>query len=389
VPTVLESFIDPVRRNDFREQYYGKQPLLIRGHPKKFAGLFHWDDLNRLLNASPHPHPHVRVAAPGTRDEATSSSLIERCRAGASLVFNQIDLYDPKIGELTHALAAETGELINVNLYLSQAGQAAAGRHYDLHDVFVLQIDGHKAWSVYDPTIEKPIQNMTEVSYEAPSRPVLECELAPGDVLYIPRGHWHEALAQRGLSLHLTVGLQARTGIDYLTWFVDQLRSDVRFRQEFPLSFDDDAVEVRKERLQESLGRLKEILMARLDDVETVESFLRHCVISDRDAGRFKFPAQLFEAPGEKLDLQRFSRPARQRYVVEDGPTEDQIALSVWGHIFHFPKAARPLIEFVLTQTAFTREDALSHAGALTEQGVWEVLNPLVREGILDAVPNA
>jgi len=384
MPTTLESLLDPVRRVEFRERYYGRQPLLIRGHPRKFADLYDWDDLNRLLNALHYPHHYVQAVSAGRADETpTAQGLVERCRAGASIRFTGIQYFDPKIGELARSLEAEIGDPVVVTLFLSQPSRAAAGRHYDLEDVFVLHMDGHKAWQVYDRTIDRPTLDMVDFR-DPPSEVRLECELAPGDVLYIPRGQWHQALAQRGTSLHLTVAAGARTGIDFMTWLVDQLRGDVRLRQELPLSFAEEPVQLREERLRERVAGFGEILRSRLASPETIRSFIKYCVMWDRDVRRFKFPAQLPGSPGTPLEVRYFSRPERQRFVLEDGPTDDELTLGVWGCVFRFPRSARPLVEFILSRTAFAYEDALAHAGELTEQGVREVLDPLLREGILD-----
>ena len=383
---VLESLLDPISPSQFRDEYYGKQPLLIRGRPEKFAGLFTWDDLNRLLNALSYPHYNVETTGSGGRTQVSNHySLIQRCRAGESLIFTHLHLYDPKVGELARAMEAETGEPMFVSLVLSQPSQAAFARHYDRQDVFVLHMDGRKAWQVYDRTVEKPIMETFETAESSASRLTLECELAPGDVLYIPRGHWHQALAQSGSSLHLSLIMSARTGIDFMTWLVEQLRGDVRFRDELPLTFAGEAAQLREERLRERVARFGDLLLERLADPETLRSFHRYCVMSDRDVHRFKFPAQLLDAPSTQLDVRHFSRPVRQRFLLEDGPTDDKIALSVWGYAFHFPRNARPLVEFIFSRTAFAYEDALAHAGELTEQGVRDVLDPLLQQGVLDA----
>ena len=385
MPTVLESLLDPISRAEFREHYYGRQPLLIRGHPRKLADLYGWDDLNRLLNGLRYPHPYVHAVAADRADEAaTAENLVERCRAGASIRFSQIQLFDPKVGELARALEAEMGEPMMVTLFLSQPSQAAVARHYDLQDVFVLHVDGHKGWQVYDRTVEKPSLDMVDFR-NPPAEVRLECELAPGDVLYIPRGHWHQALAQRGTSLHLTVAVAARTGIDFMNWLLEQLRNDVRFRDELPLSFAGEPDQLREERLRERAAGFGQIVRSRLADAETLRSFDEYCVMADRDVRRFKFPAPLLDAPSTQLDVRHFTRPARQRFLLEDGPTDDRIVLSVWGYGFHFPRNAKPLVEFILSRTEFVYEDALAHAGELTEQGVREKLDPLLREGIVDA----
>lgn len=384
--TTLESLLDPVDPIEFRERYYGKEPLLIRGRAGKFAGLFTWDDLNRLLNTGPQPHPNVNITRPRKREEAGShADLVEACRSGAAVLVSKLDTFEPKVGELARGLEADTGEPIAVSLILSQPAQTAFMKHYDVDDVFVLQLYGHKGWSVYGRTVEKPVADMAEEFTAPPTEPILECELAPGDVLYVPRGHWHQALAQSGPSMHLSVLMAARNGTDFVTWLLGELRNDVRFRHELPLSFADEGAEVRKARMREHLAGLGKALASRLEDDETIEAFIRHCVLSDRDVRPVKFPTQLFEAPGAQLQIKRFTRPARQRFVLNDAAGDDQIALSAWGHTLDFPKSAKPLIEFIVSRTAFAYEDARAHAGELTEEGIWQVLDPLLREGILDA----
>lgn len=386
--TALESLLDPIGRTEFRDRYYGNEPLLIRGNADKFADLFTWDDLNRLLNASSWPRPDVEIS-PLYAEPSSASSVIEQCRAGSSLVFNQVHLFDPKVGELARALEAETGEQTNAILFLSQPTKAAYPLHYDRHDVFVVHIYGHKAWSVYDRTIEKPIHQMKPQPDNPPSQPSLKCELSPGDVLYLPRGHWHQALAQRGMSLHLTFGLKARTGIDFLSWLVEEAQTDISLRHELPLTFSDEPAAVREERLREHVAKLADAFMPRFHEARTIRSFVQHCVVSDSDVRQFKFPTQLLEAPGTQLGVRRFSRPARQRVVLNDGPDAGKIEMSVWGNIFYFPESAKPLIEFIVSRTEFAYDDALAHAGEMTEQAVWDVLNPLLQEGILDGAAGA
>ena len=378
--------LDPVGRMQFREQYYGKQPLLIHGHAGKFAQLFGWDDLNRLLNVATYPNPYVHLLTPGTSEKAVSSrQLIERSRAGDTLRISRLERLDEKIGELARALEAETGEPVRVTFFLSQSERAGTACHYDSKDVFVLQLDGHKAWSVFEPSVEKPIEPMGEGSSREPGPPSLECELGPGDLLYMPRGHWHQAVAQRGWSRHLSVGLLARTGITFSSWLVDELKRDVLFGRELPLAFAEEPLELREERLREHIGKLAEILAMRLRDDETLERFRAYGVMSDRDVRPFKLPAQLLEAPARQLSVRCFSRPARQRVVLRDDSCVSQIALCVWGQELYFPNTARPLIEFIASRTTFSLDDALVHAGPLTEQGVRDVLDRLLREGIVES----
>ena len=385
MPTALESLLEPFSRTRFRDEHYGRKHLLVRGRPDKFAGLFTWDDLNRLLNATTFPNKQIFTSSYKAKTVDSFAKMLQDCRDGASMIVNRIHELDPKIGDMTRALEAETGEPMNVNMYLSQPTKAAFPRHFDRHDVFVMQLYGKKAWCVCESTLEKPIFEMAEDSTVAPKEALLECELQPGDLLYIPRGQWHNALAQGGLSMHLTLGINARTGIHYLQWVTDQLRSDVRFRDGLPLSFTDEPANVREERLRKHLAKLGKVVASHFADPNTVPAFEKHRVLADRDFPRFKLPAQLLENPASELGIRRFSREPFQRFVIEENEDQELVELNVWGHLFQFPTAARPLIDFIVARTDFTFDDAMNHRGELTEAGVWEVLDPLLREGILDA----
>jgi hypothetical protein len=67
-----------------------------------------------------------------------------------------------------------------------------------------------------------------------------EIVLRPGDLLYVPQGMYHEALASKGHSLHLSFGARAYTGADYLNVLMRELPQHPLVREELP-HFDDEA----------------------------------------------------------------------------------------------------------------------------------------------------
>jgi hypothetical protein len=66
-------------------------------------------------------------------------------------------------------------------------------------------------------------------------------ELTPGDLLYLPRGQYHDALASSEASLHLTFGVMQATGHDVLMQLADAFAGDPLFRKPFPHFDDEDA----------------------------------------------------------------------------------------------------------------------------------------------------
>src|SRR3546814_6827189 len=62
--------------------------------------------------------------------------------------------------------------------------------------------------------------------------------MQPGDLLYIPRGQYHDALASSEACLHLSFGITQPTGRDFFTVLMRSLPEDPLFREKLP-HFDD------------------------------------------------------------------------------------------------------------------------------------------------------
>src|SRR3546814_5312450 len=87
-------------------------------------------------------------------------------------------------------------------------------------DVFALHIEGSKTWRLYEGRANNPLDvpgyNWESLSPEQRERTrgKLQQEVAmqPGDLLYIPRGQYHDALASSEACLHLSFGITQQIG---------------------------------------------------------------------------------------------------------------------------------------------------------------------------------
>ena len=124
----------------------------------------------------------------------------------------------PPIIALCQQLAAELGHPVQANAYVTPPQNQGFSNHYDVHDVFVLQIAGEKRWQIHAPVLESPL---ARPAVERPAcrrgatgrseTPLIETVLRPGDCLYLPRGFLHAATALGGVSTHLTIGVHTWT----------------------------------------------------------------------------------------------------------------------------------------------------------------------------------
>jgi len=233
--TVLATLI-AVGRDRFADQYWGQQPLLSPAAdlPGGFGALLSADAIDELVSQRGLRTPFLRVAkngatlpdkaftaqggvGAGITDQVSDDRLVQLFADGSTLVLQALHRVWRPILEFCQRLAAELGHPVQANAYVTPPQNQGFSAHYDVHDVFVLQIEGEKQWRVHPPVLESPLRDQpwndrkSSVERQAQEPPVLEAVLSPGDCLYLPRGYLHAATALGGVSTHLTLGIHVWT----------------------------------------------------------------------------------------------------------------------------------------------------------------------------------
>ncbi|MCA9557479.1 MAG: cupin-like domain-containing protein, partial [Myxococcales bacterium] len=247
----LARLVAPREVEDFWQAHHERRPLLGRGAGRVFEHLLSTAAIEALLAggrlrqgecrlvSAGEKVPRSRVAAAwlargAEADDAVVDPLrvAEAFAEGNTLVLDALHRHHAPIAALCRDLEGVFGHAVQANAYLTPAGGRGFDPHYDTHDVFVLQIEGRKRWRVYGdpvPAPAAPSGRRPDLTTTAPRH--LEAELAPGDVLYLPRGWFHDAEAADDASLHLTVGLLATTWADALRVALDEaVERDPRLR---------------------------------------------------------------------------------------------------------------------------------------------------------------
>jgi hypothetical protein len=80
--------------------------------------------------------------------------------------------------------------------------------------------------------------------------------MAPGDVLFIPRGEPHSAAVSTEHSVHLSIGFVSRTGIDFLDHLRKEAAKDPILRMDLPLHSSDEQSGAHEAALKRQLHRL-------------------------------------------------------------------------------------------------------------------------------------
>lgn len=197
----------------------------------------------RCLRDGADLHPNAYTTTHSSRRGAGITivdmrRLAQLLREGVTLVADSLDAVDPVLEVACRALRWWTEETVRVNAYLTTGATAGFPLHWDDHDVIVVQLDGTKTWEVRGTSRPAPMFRDAARNDTAPEEVLWAGELRAGEVLYIPRGHWHHARCLGGHSLHLTFGLTRRTGVDWLRWVADHSRELDAFREDLPRDWE-------------------------------------------------------------------------------------------------------------------------------------------------------
>ncbi len=229
----LADLVAPEGVDDFLSNSFGIKPSHYRGSSTRFSSLLPWVELNRILEQHRLDDPRVRLIADGSKvppsafiaQIVTQRGTVPRLRpeavrkilgSGAVLVFDYIDETYSPITTLCDDLSVLLGEYVSANAYIGLKESKGFDLHQDGHEVLVLQVHGRKRWEVYGRSASRP----------PASSVVWEGNLEAGDVLSIPSGCWHAAQALDEPTLHLTLSIRRRTGLDLLAWLTTELRTN-------------------------------------------------------------------------------------------------------------------------------------------------------------------
>ncbi len=206
-------------------------------------------------------------------DQVSDDKLVRLFADGSTMVLQALHRVWPPIIDFCLDLAAGLGHPVQANAYITPPQNQGFSNHYDVHDVFVLQIAGEKEWTIHAPVHPAPLRDQpwtdrrAAVERRAGEPPLIQTVLRPGDCLYLPRGFLHAARACGGVSSHLTLGIHTwtrNTLAERLSQHaLRQAAQDPEVRASLPLGLDFDRpaawsgdLELVRRRLIEALERV-------------------------------------------------------------------------------------------------------------------------------------
>lgn len=260
----IDDLLAPVTAQEFYATWQGRAPLHIpAGDDDRKRRLLDWASFNHLLGQSgiwssqtlrlmvnrtavPTADYCDPLPAANGRDVRPSPQKVNVfLTQGASLVANEMQTLHPPIAQAAAGLSQALAARIGANVYCSFKDVQAFGPHYDNHDVFAVQTEGEKIWRIYETQIEMPVDLPPDTPetrrwLEQARGPLMsEIRMRPGDVLYLPRGRFHDAIAMDGASLHVTFSAGALYGRILLSLLDSAAMQFPVFRTYFPPAAED------------------------------------------------------------------------------------------------------------------------------------------------------
>ena len=394
----LDDLLAPIDVDTFFRQRWEQMPLVVsRDDERHYGDLFSSRDLDAVIC---HSRPHFDAAAfdaaaarattylrglldpppsgsPG--DQPSIAELRQHYEQGKSLVVMAMHERWPAVAELCRQLEAVFRSPVHANLYLTPPGSQGFAAHFDTHEVFVLQLEGAKHWRLFGAAAELPLAADAVPLAKRPKQPTQEASLKAGDLLYIPRGHVHEAATSDAASLHLTLGVNVYRWADLLRHALASLaRHDVEFRRAIPggaMPDDRDAAKRQFQRLAERLAAAAaDGLFERAND-SLAAQFIGQ--LKMLPCGQFTGHDKCGELG---LDTVVARQPAAICRVVESA---GGVAIEFPGNRVAGPARIGPALRFVAAAGEFTARDL---PGELSDEGKLVLVRRLVREGLLRVV---
>ncbi len=226
----------------------------------------YWNKKNFLLVLDKKNIPFEKYSTLGDEygffDLSPDPLIVEKyIKKGASLVLNNLNYLSDNIKNLTLDLQRITNGKCQANLYFSMQSHQAFAPHFDTHDVFALHCAGEKVWNIYENFENDPINH--QLFKSNPEERAKKCGkiidqvlLQPGDLLYLPRGQFHDALASRNGAIHIAFGITYMKPLDLFQYYWEEYIIDEYFRSDIRVINNENDIEKLHEKISNEFKRI-------------------------------------------------------------------------------------------------------------------------------------
>ena len=381
-PTTVDGFIDGA---------WERAPLIVRREASTYYDeLLTFQDVNAFMSRNDIRYPYLRLVKNGRElplidyaDDFVYGSNIfpglldndkvfQHYADGATLSFQIFQKCMDGLSRFCNALEARLRFQTQVNIFVTPPNSKGFTAHYDDHSFFILQISGSKHWNIYGNPVELPLQEFrTKAATPELGDPQMRVSLNPGDMLYLPRGFYHEAHTTDQTSVHVTLGIFPYTWSQIIERQLSRLKQDLDFRRA-PAEY------LRSPDAGVALQQQFNALIAKLGGVE-IESVFEELFVEAASK-------QIVDGQNRLRDLAQLqsvspSSPIMRRNILcRVSTTSSTVKLSFYDKSITFPLVAKDAIEFILNADAFSIQEMPSIMDLPSNM---VIVRKLLKEGLL------
>ncbi|ALJ86103.1 JmjC domain-containing protein [Acinetobacter baumannii] len=269
-------------KDTFKNDYLYQKPFLFKSAIDSTK--FSWKEVNELYSRGDISHRDFKlmngyeVPKKEYVESYDNLGVIEyRCitsvfyeylRNGATLVRNRIS-NEPFVDQISKQIATFAEARTLVGGYAAFSSKSSYKSHWDTRDVYAVQLLGRKRWILRKPNFEFPLymqQTKNFPDIKEPEEIYMDVILEAGDILYIPRGWWHDPLPLDEETFHLAVATFAPTGFEYMRWLQNTMPNILDCRKNFT-NFQSDA---------EMINSISQQVAEIIRDKGCYQSFMMH-----------------------------------------------------------------------------------------------------------------
>ncbi|WP_252188156.1 cupin domain-containing protein [Actinobacillus pleuropneumoniae] len=246
----------------FKYEFFEKKPLVIKGAIRN-KDLLSWNEINEIFpRCKLIGEEEIKVMYKGKkvpkeyyvesyndlgtlRYKFKEEELYCLMRDGATLIANGI-VNEPAIDIFSQEIAKFTKCHIFSSLYVAFNTQRSFKIHWDSRDIFAIQMQGGKRWIIHSPTFKDPLfmHRSKDMPEYFPNKDdvYIDILLEAGDILYLPRGWWHDPIPVGEETVHLAVGVFPPYTNDYLSWVTENIVKNEIARKSLSSSEKNDEI---------------------------------------------------------------------------------------------------------------------------------------------------
>lgn len=236
--SIADIFFSNLNAHRFFKQHYEKN--VFTGKTGEYIfDLLPINQINKYFNQNNLRFPEITLFSKGDRitgelykqSNSAAHNLIDKEKLwkyyeeGATIKIENANLAFSSIENFCKNAGNKLCANVKASIFITPPNSKASVPHYDMHDVFILQMHGEKIWKLFGKAYEKPIDGQlirkSDLAIYDTIKPNKQFSLHPSDLIYIPRGFVHDAYTGPNSSVHITISVHPKVKFTMLKEIID------------------------------------------------------------------------------------------------------------------------------------------------------------------------